>query len=99
MRYFSLVHFLCISSINFTALSAIQFFHQTYNWCYELNGSIFSFSPVWGSAIFHSIKKLHSNITLKNEFIVEDPSCRQGFLAMAVLANDREKTKVGSTLL
>ena len=99
MRYFSLVHFLCSSSINFTALSAIQFFHQTYDRCYELDGSILSFSHVWGSTIFHSIKRQHSNIALKNEFKVEDLSCHQGFLTMAVLASDREKTKVGSSLL
>ena len=43
--------------------------------------------------VFHSIKRQHSNITLKNEFIVEDPSCHQGFLTMAVLATDRKKTK------
>ena len=41
----------------------------------------------------------HSNVTLKNEFIVEDPSCDWGFLTMAVVASDREKTKVGSSLL
>ena len=99
VRYFSLVHFLCSSSITFTAFSAIQYFHQTYNWCYELNGSILSFLPVWVITIFHFIKRQHSNITLKNEFIVEDPSCYQGFLTMAVLASDREKTKVGFFLL
>ena len=77
----------------------MQFFYRTYNWCYELDGSILSFSPVSGSTTFNSIKREHSNITLKNEFMVEDPSCHQGFLTMAVLASDREKTKVGSYLL
>ena len=56
------------------------------------------FFPEWASIIFHYIKRQHSNITLKNEFIVEDPSRHQGFLTMAVLARDREKRKVGSSL-
>ena len=59
------------------------------------------FSPEWGTTIFHSIKKIlkNSNITLKNEFVAEDPSSHQGFLTMAILASDREMTNVGSSLL
>ena len=65
----ALEHFLYSSSINFAALSAIQFFIEKTGWFDS------QFFICMGEYYFSLIKGQHSNIALKNEFIVEDPSC------------------------